>query len=128
MAWDYGLRNCIECSAEFRARSHWHVRCDEHSWVTQHSRNTRLARQDYRQAILFLLGDKCAKCGIDDPRVLQVDHIYGGGHQDRQLFGSGGTWAFTKDVLQHTTRKYQLLCANCNWIKRWERGEMVKPN
>jgi len=31
--------------------------------------------------------------------------------------------AFLKKVLADKKGSYQLLCANCNWIKRWENEE-----
>ena len=27
------------------------------------------------------------------------------------------------EIVKDSSRKYQLLCANCNWIKREENGE-----
>lgn len=66
------------------------------------------------------LGNKCAGCGFEDYRALQIDHVNGGGKRLRRLFGSQ-LWLY-KDVLQNPSR-YQLLCANCNSIKGFEQGE-----
>lgn len=78
-----------------------------------------------RNATLEVLGGKCMKCGFSDKRALQIDHINGGGGKDRKE-QSGN---FNKQVLKSFLKKenkYQLLCANCNWIKRYENNENKK--
>ena len=78
-----------------------------------------------RQEVLLHLGSKCSKCGIEDYRVLQIDHINGNGYQEKKQFGRGG-WASVKyyrHILEVDGEGYQLLCANCNWIKRYEQKE-----
>ena len=80
---------------------------------------TRLLRR--RVEAQLVLGGKCARCGFgDDYRVLQIDHINGGGSIARR---SRGSKAALRDVLNGSTKDYQLLCANCNVIKRHEMGE-----
>lgn len=73
-----------------------------------------------RAATLALLGNVCENCGFDDYRALQVDHINGGGTKERKK--SAAARALFKNV-QENPENYQLLCANCNWIKRFELGE-----
>lgn len=72
-----------------------------------------------RDEVLALFENKCGKCGFSDRRALQVDHVLGNGKQDKHR----GIPMYKK-VLADTTGMYQLLCANCNWIKRHERGEL----
>ena len=69
-----------------------------------------------RQAVLVYLGGKCIRCDFSDYRALQVDHISGGGTQEFKLVGAYGIY---RKVLNGTSG-YQLLCANCNWIKYFE--------
>jgi hypothetical protein len=66
------------------------------------------------------MGGQCIKCGFSDYRVLQVDHINGRGKKDRL-----GTHQLYLHILKDNLwkEKYQLLCANCNQIKRWEKEE-----
>ena len=54
-----------------------------------------------------------------DWRALQVDHKNGGGTRERNRIQSMGIY---RKVLKDSSG-YQLLCANCNWIKRYEREE-----
>jgi 5-methylcytosine-specific restriction endonuclease McrA len=77
---------------------------------------------EVRTAVFKALGGKCVRCGFTDTRALQVDHIHGGGQDDRKL-----SWpAFYRLVLEKRGERYQLLCANCNWIKKHEQGETPK--
>lgn len=68
-------------------------------------------------------GPRCKRCGFDeDVRVLQIDHVHGGGSSEIRG-GRGAGLAYYYRVLRDTTGKYQLLCANCNKIKRHENKE-----
>jgi len=76
-----------------------------------------------RAKVIALLGGKCAKCPFTDPRALQVDHINGGGAKERRTKGTRGNSGVNHKILSGQTEGYQLLCANCNWIKRIENKE-----
>jgi len=74
----------------------------------------------------MFLGGKCSHCGFNDSRALQIDHVHGNGADDRREFGEA---FYTKNFLKRVMAApgmYQVLCANCNWIKRAERGESRK--
>jgi len=74
-----------------------------------------------RIEIHTLLGNKCVHCGFLDDRALQVDHVKGNGYEERLKFHS--FYSRQKYILakiKSGSKDYQLLCANCNWIKRWE--------
>ena len=80
-------------------------------------------RHRYRAKALAVLGDKCTICRIDDARVLQIDHVNGGGNREYRN-GRNAQDVYRKIALGRADlREYQLLCANCNWIKRAENGE-----
>ena len=78
-----------------------------------------------KEKVFNLLGDKCTRCGFEDKRALQLDHINGDGPTDRKVIN---TWRRLEKILTDTTYRlsFQLLCANCNWIKRAENGEVRK--
>ena len=84
----------------------------------------RIRRREWRQKkkleVMAAYGGKCAKCGFDDHRALQFDHINGNGKQDRKMMMREEYYKF---VLESEPGRFQLLCANCNWIKRWENKE-----
>jgi hypothetical protein len=67
---------------------------------------------------------KCARCGFADLRVLQLDHINGGGSRYR---GAGNNYTeYLSLIRAGFPPGYQILCSNCNWIKRAENGEHRK--
>jgi hypothetical protein len=80
----------------------------------------------YRRQLLDGLGGVCIDCGEEDERCFQVDHVEGGGKIERQtLFAIGRR--FMEKVLSEPDR-YELVCANCNWIRRDERAQSTgKP-
>lgn len=78
-------------------------------------------RNELRHSIIVAMGSKCTACNFSDWRALQVDHIYGGGYKERK---SIGWWGIAKKILAGNWQgQYQLLCANCNQIKRIENEE-----
>lgn len=68
-----------------------------------------------RQQILAKYGNHCRCCHFNHPAALQIDHVYGGGSLEVKTIGR---YTFLKKVLDDTKHEYQLLCANCNCIKR----------
>ena len=83
--------------------------------------------REWRTRVLAHLGGKCVRCGFTDERALQVDHVRGDGYLDgRHRIGNrmaGSSSTYYRRVVADTTGRYQLLCANCNWIKRVENKE-----
>lgn len=88
-----------------------------------HRASVRKACRDYtarkRQAILAFMGGKCVICGFDDWRALQVDHVNGGGTKEWARVNSPARF----EMIKANPQNYQLLCANHNWIKKYERDE-----
>lgn len=76
-------------------------------------------RHRARLAAIVFLGSKCVRCQFIDIRALQIDHVNGGGNQEKKRIGD---YAMYKRVIE-CPNDYQLLCANCNWIKRYEENE-----
>jgi len=62
---------------------------------------------------------RCVKCGIDDIRVLDVDHIHGGGTEQRKTAGRGNQF-YHYLIKAGLPDGYQLLCRNCNWLAHLE--------
>lgn len=77
-----------------------------------------------RSGLIELLGGKCIRCGFNDIRALQLDHINGGGLREVKIKGNNIvmylSYSKNHDELKS---KLQVLCANCNWIKRAENKE-----
>jgi len=90
------------------------------------TRSSLRRSREVRSLVLAALGGKCVRCGFADPRALQIDHVNGDGRAERGAPGARreSTIAYYKRVtLEAGNGRYQLLCANCNWIKRDENKE-----
>jgi hypothetical protein len=74
---------------------------------------------DLRNEVYDKLGRVCKQCGFSDIRALQFDGINGGDSKLRKEYGS----RWLRYILDHLDQ-FQTLCANCNWIKKHERGEV----
>ncbi len=81
----------------------------------------RMFGQLWRSRALVFLGGRCEHCGNNDSRVLQFDHVLGGGKTEL-MSGNRNSHQRARAVFKEPG-KYQVLCANCNWIKRFERNE-----
>ena len=94
----------------------------------------RRRRKIIRLEIFSLLGNKCSNpnCavigGMKDIRTLQIDHVHGGGSgNDRKMRNRRRPSTFYLKILKEIkadSKDYQLLCANCNWIKKYENNEV----
>ena len=77
-----------------------------------------------RPKLIKLLGNKCIKCGFTDIRALQIDHKNGGGRKEHKKFGNQQLYRYYLKHPIEAKNKLQILCANCNWIKRVEKKEV----
>jgi len=82
--------------------------CNNHYWQTH-----------FKDKLFEILGGyKCMKCGFKDKRALQFDHKKGGG---RNAVSKLGYRMMIIKYLKNTIlakKELQVLCANCNWIKK----------
>lgn len=68
------------------------------------------------------MGGACVRCGYDDDiRALQIDHVNGDGRLKTRKINTN-TPRYYAEVLANPDQ-FQLLCANCNVIKRMANGE-----
>lgn len=111
----------------YRKRKQEYLRkyTDTSKWRANANERSKKYFRKQRELILWLLGNKCKECGFANPQALQVDHIHGKGNKEGRLHGA----AYYREILESIERgeeKYQLLCANHNWIKREEQKECYK--
>ena len=67
---------------------------------------------------------KCEHCGITDIRILSIDHINGGGASHLRSIGRRAGQGFYRWLRDNSyPAGYQVLCLNCNIIKRIENKE-----
>jgi RNase P subunit RPR2 len=114
---EYRRHTCKACESsinvEYKERHAIHVKNGKNKFYLK-----------MKEAVYNLLGHSCTACGFSDWRALQVDHVLGNGaYMNLRL----GTKKFFEYVKAHAT-EFQVLCANCNWIKRYEQSEGAYHN
>ncbi len=73
--------------------------------------------RELRDAIFDAYGRKCVCCHETEPAFLCIDHISGGGRQERISAGLGvRLWRLLQK--KGFPSGYQTLCANCNQARR----------
>lgn len=125
---------CAKCSyprqVRYKKAHPDKVKVREAKWRSTHRKRTRAYvhawRDEVKRKVFALYGSKCAICGFSDPRALQIDHINGMQGKSRSFRRSGAQ--LYSAILQGKVPKEecQCLCANCNWIKRFERVEHLQ--
>jgi len=89
------------------------------SFCYEHRENGyKIYREEIKQQVFEVLGKECAKCGFDDLRALQLDHII----PVKETRMRKTTLRIHKEIIAGS-QDYQILCANCNWIKGPRRYE-----
>lgn len=58
----------------------------------------------------------CNHCPETHVEFLCIDHIHGGGNEDRKKIGGGPTF-YSWLIRNGYPEGYQVLCYNCNWLK-----------
>lgn len=83
----------------------------------QNNKNKRYEK--YRLDILKRLGNECKCCKINNIDLLSIDHINGGGHQEKLNIGSHYKYIrmLNKMSDNELLLKYQALCYNCNYTR-----------
>ena len=141
----YRLSACKQChkklAVERRARFRRENPKDYTRQHTVQARKWRLAnpekaramqkkyRDNRRKKLMELIGGaKCNQCGFNDYRALHIDHINGGGNREKIMLGQASfpLRFIREEIEKHGINKYQVLCANCNWIKRHENKEHLQ--
>lgn len=102
-----------------------------HNHQQEYLRNIKKKHELLKGEIIELLGGKCANpYNLPHPdwcnslECLQIDHVHGNGPKERKQFKSPWTlYLYILEKIKAGSKDYQLLCANCNWIKRHKNGE-----
>jgi hypothetical protein len=120
---EYRLKNRDHINAKHRAVGKRFREKYREKLRLHHEKLNRQLRFD----AVHKIGDKCAHCGITDVRVLQIDHINGGGQRELKKISTQGIYRrILLMPIDECKKHYQILCANCNWIKRYENHEFTR--
>lgn len=118
-------RECHKNDKEYLDRKHrinkrlyYKYRTEKLAWQKENHKKERI------KFLKMVGGCKCRICGHDDWRALQIDHVYGDGAEERRKYGSKGISRKEQSrLIKENPEKYQILCSNCNWIKKYENKE-----
>lgn len=84
------------------------------------NRNQQIKYECYRH---YSNGEpKCKNCGNTDIRVLTMDHVDGSGYEHRKIIKSRQITRVLK--AKGFPEGYQVLCMNCQFIKKYENNEL----
>lgn len=83
---------------------------------TRNAKYQKKYKRKYKLIAYGMLGGECVRCGFDDIRALQIDHVNDDGHEEKVPRDA----QYYKKVATNKGNRYQILCSNCNQIKRCE--------
>ncbi len=104
---------------DYRCKKCERLRKNKYNW-----RNWRHKDYDYLkdQAYKNYGGYKCACCGETELIFLSIDHINNDGAEHRKAIGNS-TYKLYKWLKENDYPKgFQILCMNCNWGKKRNKG------
>jgi len=80
-------------------------------------------RSKHKEAV-EKLGGKCVVCGIDDIRVLQINHLHDKGHKEKL---SKGAISFYRNIVngKRSIDDLDIRCANHNILYEYESGRIT---
>ena len=117
---------------EYRRNRYKILRLDP-EWVKKHNEKRRKYRDSHRKNIIKILGgNSCSckgedcwhegKCNVKDERCSQLDHVNNDGYKERKSVSDYKELyrKYAKNP-ELTKKQLQVLCANCNWVKRFNR-------
>jgi len=113
---------------EYRIKNKQKISNQMKIWRLNNKEHLKKTKKNARVELKRLIIDKysngtgcCVKCGFNDSRALQIDHINNDGAEERKkLFGSrldAGIRFYYYLKRNNFPDGYQVLCANCNIIK-----------
>lgn len=79
-----------------------------------------------RTLYIILNGARCVRCGFSNELALQFDHKNGRGYRHKKKKFRDSQTMFIKYYVKHpkeARQTLQVLCANCNWIKKGQMQE-----
>ncbi len=102
-------------------------------WTNQNYAKKRLLIREkwsawtrgHKDAAYRKLGGKCSVCSESRTPVLSIDHVHGDGALHRSTMNRNRKKLYDS-ILEDTQGRFQILCMNCQWMKRHEQQEYKK--
>ena len=126
---------CNQCMSEKNAE--WYSEHRKYrdaatrKWCKEHPDQYRAKKreQSHRRKIKALThyspNLRCQHCGFSDVRALSIDHINNDGYSHRKKLGRRGGAIYCWLITNNFPPGYQVLCMNCQFIKRFEQRKSI---
>ncbi len=107
---------CVQCHKDHSRIAGAHKYRHKEGVADEVKAKARMRHLNIKLAVLCNYGMECASCGIDDPDVLNIDHVDQRGSAHRKaILGNGGSnkmyrWLITEGFPDG----FRTLCYNCN--------------
>lgn len=115
----------------------YQILCMNCQWEKSHVGTTNHYRNRIKNMVFAFYSNNTMKCGCgySDMRALSIDHIHGDGNNDRRGLianishrdvtkpSTGGHVQYAKLKRDNFPDGYQVLCMNCQFIKRYTNNE-----
>ena len=119
----------IEYDRQYK-KGHPELREYNHIYQQNHKLEMSMQSREYnlkrKNRVLIHYGNgecACIQCGESRIACLSIDHINGGGNKHRKAIGEDSRfYAWLEN--NNYPEGYQTLCMNCQWIKKFEKGEL----
>lgn len=97
-----------------KAKKHYYE--NQEAYLFHHREYGKKYRQQLKDIVVKHYGGKCNCCGENKMEFFAIDHINGGGNQERKRLGSKGSGSkFYRLIIKAGfPQKYRILCFNCN--------------
>lgn len=112
------MKSCRECNKQLNNENCYpsYIRFGLNICILCQKENGNKNYIQARKDIISKLGAKCECCGLLDYDLLTIDHIRGGGNQEKKkLRGYSFLVALNKMDTNDLHAKYRCLCFNCNY-------------
>jgi len=117
--------NCNDCGVSFEASRSDAKRCSPCKLAYRRSRDNsperkirrNIRHRQIRQQAFNGYGGKCGCCGENKFEFLALDHVNGGGREERQKLST--RQIADKVIRQNFPSGYRVLCHNCNQAIGW---------
>ena len=74
----------------------------------------------------YLLEHPCVDCGLDDPRILEFDHVRGEKSHGVARMVTGSTFSWKR--IEAEIAKCEVRCANCHRLRHYVENNYFSPN
>ena len=101
------------------------VDLEEEKLRSEYNEQIKTYQRKMKYLIYVLLNNKCQCCGETDPSYFNIDHVHNDGSKDKKY--NIASWSGRYKIVKRNPSRYQILCANFNYAKHQNGGEMYVP-